>query len=103
MTLTRRASWFLLAVGVWTWLIWPRFLKAVWDDDRAWTGAHGHSAPTSFLLVHVVLVVASLAIGTMVGWLGVRGLRAPRGPRRGREQPQDEQPAQEVAEHPTLR
>lgn len=78
--LSRRASWFLVAVGVWTWLIWPRFLKAIWDDDRSWAAAHGSSAPTSFLLVHLVLVVVSLAVGTVVGWLGVRGLRALRRP-----------------------
>ncbi|TFE35306.1 hypothetical protein E0F15_00020 [Frankia sp. B2] len=23
MTLSKRASWFLIAVGVWTWAIWP--------------------------------------------------------------------------------
>ncbi|RZS90282.1 hypothetical protein EV189_2066 [Motilibacter rhizosphaerae] len=74
MTLSRRASWFLLAVGVWSWLIWPRFLKAIWADDRSW-----HHGPTAFFLVHLVLVVASLAIGTAVGWLGLRGVRAWRG------------------------
>ena len=73
MLLTRRTSWFLVAAGVWNWVIWPRFLRAVWVDDRAWD--HG---ATSFLLVHVVLVAASLAIGTAVAVVGVRGLRAAR-------------------------
>jgi hypothetical protein len=85
VTLSRRASWFLVAVAVWSWLIWPRFLKAIWDDDRSWAGAHGSSAPTSFFLVHLVLVVVSLAVGTAVGWLGVRGLRALRVLRQGAE------------------
>nr|WP_240942218.1 hypothetical protein [Planosporangium thailandense] len=62
-------------VGVWTWVIWPRFALAIWDDPRAWRGG----APTSFLWVHVVLIVASLAIGTTVGVLGLRGWFAARG------------------------
>jgi hypothetical protein len=74
--LTRRAAWFLVAVGGWTWLIWPRFLLAIWNDQRSWAGDVGATPPTSFLVVHVVLVVVSLAVGTAVGWLGVRGLRA---------------------------
>jgi hypothetical protein len=78
MVLSRRASWFLLAVGVWTWLIWPRFLKAIWDDPRSW-----HDGATSFFIVHAVLVSASLVIGTAVGWLGVRGIKASRRAGRG--------------------
>jgi len=73
VALSRRASWFLLAVGVWTWLIWPRFLKAIWADDRSWD-----DGPTAFFLVHAVLIGTSLAIGTAVGWLGWRGVRAGR-------------------------
>lgn len=75
MTLSRRASWFLLAVGGWTWAIWPNFLRTVWRDDRSWK-----DGPTSFFLVHLVLVVISLATGTAVGVLGWRGLRASSGP-----------------------
>lgn len=73
MVLSRRASWFLVAVGVWTWLIWPRFLLAIWNDERSWDGG-----PASFLVVHVVLIASSLAIGTAVGWIGVRALRGAR-------------------------
>ena len=68
--MTRRVSLFLLAVAAWTWLIWPNFLKNIWKDDRAFD-----DGPTSFLLVHLVLVVVSLAIGTAVGVIGWRGLR----------------------------
>lgn len=75
MTLSKRASWFLVAVGVWSWIIWPTFLKNIWHDDRSWD--HG---PTGFFLVHLVLTVVSLAIGTAVGWLGVRAVRAGTGP-----------------------
>src|SRR5512133_409824 len=61
-----------MAVGVWTWLIWPRYGLAIWKDDRSFS----NGAPTSFLWVHAVLIVASLAIGTAVGVLGVRAWRA---------------------------
>lgn len=77
MVLSRRWSAFLILVGVWTWLIWPRFAVAIWNDDRAWSGPGvGVGAPTAFLWVHVLLIGASLAIGSTVGLLGVRGWRA---------------------------
>jgi hypothetical protein len=72
VVISRRVSVFLMAVGVWTWLIWPRFGLAIWKDDRSFS----NGAPTSFLWVHAVLIVASLAIGTAVGVLGVRAWRA---------------------------
>jgi hypothetical protein len=71
--MTRRVSTFLLAVGVWTWLIWPNFLKNIWKDERSFD-----DGPTSFLLVHLVLVVTSLVIGTAIGAIGWRGWRATR-------------------------
>ncbi|WP_018635452.1 SCO4848 family membrane protein [Parafrankia elaeagni] len=73
MTLSKRASWFLIAVGVWTWAIWPNFLRNIWKDDRSW-----ENGPTSFFTVHLVLTVTSLAVGSVVGWLGIRGVRAGR-------------------------
>ncbi len=76
VVLSRRTSVFLLLVGVWTWLIWPRFAKAIWDDPRSWRGgAVGHGGATSFLEVHTVLVAVSLALGTVVGVIGWRGWR----------------------------
>ncbi|GAA2549137.1 membrane protein [Winogradskya consettensis] len=72
MVLNRRWSAFLIAVGVWSWLIWPRFGLAIWKDDRAFSDG----APTAFLWVHALLITASLVIGTVVGVLGVRGWRA---------------------------
>ena len=71
MLMTRRVSAFLVAVGVWTWAIWPNFLRNIWKDERAFD-----NGPTSFFIVHLVLVVASLLIGTAVGWIGWRGWRA---------------------------
>ena len=72
MVITRRWAVFLMLVGLWTWLIWPRFGLAIWKDDRSFTDG----APTSFLWVHALLIVASLAVGTVVGVLGVRAWRA---------------------------
>ncbi len=78
MRLTRRVSVFLIGFGVWSWLIWPTFLKNIWADDRSWQ--HG---PTAFFGVHLVLTVVSLALGTAIGWLGIRGWRAARPARLG--------------------
>ncbi|MFC0528643.1 SCO4848 family membrane protein [Phytohabitans kaempferiae] len=79
MRISRGWAAFLVGVGVWTWLIWPRFAVAIWNDERAWsTGRIGDGHPTSFLWVHALLIVASLAIGTAVGHLGVRAWLAVR-------------------------
>jgi hypothetical protein len=72
MVISRKWAVFLIGVGVWTWLIWPRFGLAILDDNRSFRGG----TPTSFLWVHAVLIVASLAIGTVVGVLGIRAWRA---------------------------
>ncbi|GAB3091508.1 hypothetical protein GCM10027186_61430 [Micromonospora schwarzwaldensis] len=79
MVLSRGWSLFLVGVGVWTWVIWPRFAVAIWNDPRAWSaGAVGEGGPTGFLWVHALLIAASLAIGTTAGVLGVRGWLATR-------------------------
>jgi hypothetical protein len=70
--ISRRWAVFLMLVGIWTWLIWPRFGLAIYRDGRSFSGG----SPTAFLWVHAVLIVASLAIGTVVGVLGVRAFRA---------------------------
>jgi len=77
VVLTRTWSIFLVAVGVWSWLIWPRFAVAIWNDPRAWSGsAVGDGAPTGFLWVHAALIAVSLVIGTAAGVLGIKGWRA---------------------------
>lgn len=79
MVLSRRWAWFLVGVGVWSWIIWPRFAVAIWNDPRAWSaGTVGQGAPTSFLWVHALLIAASMAIGTATAVLGIRGVRAAR-------------------------
>ncbi|WP_245601563.1 SCO4848 family membrane protein [Hamadaea tsunoensis] len=69
--MTKGWAVFLVLVGVWNWVIWPRFAVAIWKDPRAFTG----DTPTSFLWVHALLIIASLAIGTTVGVFGVRAWR----------------------------
>jgi hypothetical protein len=70
MLLTRRSAAFLTAVGVFQWVIWPTFLKNIWQDDRSF-----EDGPTGFLVVHVVLTAVSLVLGSGVLWIGARGLR----------------------------
>ena len=76
MVISRKWAAFLVLVGVWTWLIWPRFGLAIWRDDRSFDGG----SPTAFLWIHALLIGASLAIGSTVGVLGVRAWRAARPP-----------------------
>jgi hypothetical protein len=69
VVLSRRSAWLLAGFGVWSWLIWPTFLRNIWHDPRSW-----HDGPTGFFAVHLLLTVVSLALGTAIGFLGVRGL-----------------------------
>ncbi len=78
MILSRNWSLFLVAAGAFNWLIWPRFALAIWDDQRAWSGEIGQSTPTAFLLVHAVLIVTAVTVGTVILVLGVRGFLAAR-------------------------
>jgi hypothetical protein len=73
VVISKRVSWFFVAFGVWSWIIWPTFLRNIWKDDRSF-GPGPDGGPTGFLLVHAVLTIASLAFGTAIGVLGARGL-----------------------------
>jgi ABC-type polysaccharide/polyol phosphate export permease len=73
VVVSRRVAWFLVAFGVWSWIIWPTFLRNIWKDTRSW-----HDGMTAFFGVHLVLTLVSLALGTVIGVLGVRGLRRQR-------------------------
>ena len=70
MVVSRRVAWFLIAFGIWSWIIWPTFLKNIWKDPRSW-----NDGMTSFFAVHLALTVVSLALGTVIGALGIRALR----------------------------
>ena len=74
MVLSRRSAVFLLATGVFQWVVWPTFLRNIWADPRSFGAAPG-GGPTAFLVVHAVLTATQLLLGAGVIWLGVRGLR----------------------------
>lgn len=73
MRIGRATSAFLLLFGIWTWILWPNFLRNIWKDDRSW-----NDGPTAFFLVHLALTVVSFAAGNAIGWIGLKGLRANR-------------------------
>jgi hypothetical protein len=73
MRISGKAAFTLIAFGVYSWIIWPTFLKNIWADPRSWK--HG---ATGFFLVHLVLTVASLAFGTVVAAIGVKAWRSGR-------------------------
>lgn len=66
---------FLVLAGVFNVVIWPRFARAIVDDDRAWAGEHWSSAPTTFFWVHAVLISTAVLIGLGVLLVGVRAHR----------------------------
>ncbi len=85
MKLSRGWSWFLVAFGVWSWIIWPTFIKNIANDKRSFTG----STPHAFFIVHLLLTAVSLTLGTVIGVLGIKGLRA----RKEAREPQPGTPA----------
>ncbi|MFE7131216.1 SCO4848 family membrane protein [Streptomyces sp. NPDC057638] len=74
MKLSRPASWFLLAFGAWSWVIWVTFIKNLWEDGSGLAFDDGE--PTGYFWVHLVLAVTSLILGTVVGAIGLRAVRA---------------------------
>jgi hypothetical protein len=74
MKLSRPVSWFLLAFGVWSWVIWVTFVKNLVADGSGLAFDDGH--PTAYFWVHLTLAVVSFVLGTVVGVIGLRGLRA---------------------------
>lgn len=82
MKLSRPVSWFLVAFGVWSWIVWTTFVKNLWKDASGLAFEHGdHGAPTAYFWVHLALAVTSFLLGTGIGVLGLRGLRALRATR----------------------
>ncbi|KQO36661.1 MULTISPECIES: SCO4848 family membrane protein [unclassified Aeromicrobium] len=80
--ISRVSAWVLVVAGVFNVVIWPRFAKAIVDDERAWAGEAWSSAPTAFFWVHAVLIGTAVTLGLCVLVIGVRALRAGRGSRR---------------------
>ncbi|WP_293785858.1 SCO4848 family membrane protein [uncultured Aeromicrobium sp.] len=75
----RASAWLLTAAGLFNIVIWPRFAKAIVDDERAWAGQAWASAPTGFFWVHAVLIVTAMTFGVIVLVIGVRAHRSFRG------------------------
>ncbi|WP_310961982.1 SCO4848 family membrane protein [Nocardioides terrisoli] len=67
MKLERKHALFLLAVGVWNWLTYARFTKALIDtpEDR----------PTGYYVAHSILIVVNVVIGGVLGAWGIKALR----------------------------
>lgn len=75
MKLSRPLSWFLLAFGVWSWVIWITFVKNLWKDGSG-LAFDDAGDPTAYFWVHLTLAVVSFALGTAIGVIGLRGVRA---------------------------
>lgn len=73
--ISKPAARFLIAAGLFNIVIWPRFAKAIVDDDRAWSGQHWHSTPQTFFWVHAVLIAVAMGIGIGVLVVGLRAHR----------------------------
>lgn len=76
MKLSRRASWFLVAFGVWSVIVWTTFVKNLWKDTSGLAFHHGdHSSPTAYFWIHLTLAIVSFALGVVIGTFGIRSLR----------------------------
>ncbi|XAS67934.1 hypothetical protein V3C33_00930 [Micrococcaceae bacterium Sec5.7] len=71
MGLPAFASWVLIIAGIWSLVVWPRFLRRVMKDSRARDAA---GKATKFLTVHVVLVSISMVLGAATAAIGIAGL-----------------------------
>ncbi|HVV14158.1 SCO4848 family membrane protein [Amycolatopsis sp.] len=71
--MSRRVALFLLAFGVWSWVIWITFVKNLSASDQSWAP---DGSATAFFYVHLVLAIVSFVLGTIIGVIGWRALRA---------------------------
>ena len=73
MKLSRPVSWFLLAFGVWSWVIWITFVKNLWKDASG-LAFDDAGDPTAYFWVHLLLADRRpFVLGTVVGVIGLRG------------------------------
>jgi hypothetical protein len=110
MKLSRRVSWFLVAFGVWSWIVWTTFVKNLWKDASGLAFVHGdHSHPTAYFWIHLTLAIVSTILGTAIGILGLRGLvalrrtRARDAPAQDAPAPEEPAPEEPAADHPAVR
>ena len=76
--ISKLAARLLVVAGLFNVVIWPRFAKAIVDDDRTWAGEAWSSAPQAFFWVHAALIVTAMTLGVIVLVIGVRRLLAHR-------------------------
>lgn len=74
--ISKTAARFLVLAGVFNVVVWPRFAKAIVDDDRAWAGEAWNSTPQTFFWVHAVLISSAIVIGLGVLVVGIRAHRS---------------------------
>ncbi|MFC1417046.1 SCO4848 family membrane protein [Streptacidiphilus cavernicola] len=74
MKLSRPVSWFLLAFGVWSWVVWVTFAKNLVKDASGLAFHNGN--PTAYFYIHLLLAIVSFCFGTAIGVIGLRGVRA---------------------------
>jgi hypothetical protein len=74
MKLSRPLSWFLLAFGAWSSVIWITFVRNLWKDASG-LAFDDAGDPTGYFWVHLVLAAVSFVLGTAIGVIGLRGLR----------------------------
>ena len=70
MKFERKHGWLLIAVAVWNFFIWSTFAK-----NLAVAHSSGEQRATGYWVAHSVLIVADLAIGVVLGLLGLKALR----------------------------
>ena len=71
MTFTKKHAWLLIAVAIWNFIIWGRFIKALTDAHAA------HEVhPHGYYIAHSILIVINFVIGAVLLALGVKALRA---------------------------
>jgi hypothetical protein len=73
MKVERKHGWLLVGVAVWNLVIWATFAK-----NLAAAHSSGEDRPQGYWIAHSVLIVVDLAIGLVLGRLGLKILRSPR-------------------------
>ena len=73
MNLQRKHGWLLVGVAVWNFVIWLTFAKNLAEAYSA-----GEDRPTGYWVAHSLLIVADIAIGVVLGVLGLKILRSQR-------------------------
>jgi hypothetical protein len=71
MRLERKHGWLLVGVAVWNFVIWLTFAKNLYDAH-----ASGEDRATGYWVAHTVLIIADLAIGVVLGLLGLKLLKS---------------------------